>query len=105
MKLTALFDQTPLNYAYYTLTPYNCTAGNCSLDPDLRAAGAGEDRRSAFRRTVRPAGRGSIYNSIAKAFDLQSRRDTIAAQLRFSATDNLDFIVGVNSYKRSGNKP
>src|SRR5512143_371524 len=35
-KLTAQFDQTPLNYAYYTKTPYDCTAGSCTLDAGLR---------------------------------------------------------------------
>jgi hypothetical protein len=48
---------------------------------------------------------GSIYNSIARQFDLQSRRDTFAANARISATDNLDFLFGVNTYKRSGNMP
>ena len=104
-KFTALFDQTPTNYAYYTRTPYNCTAGDCSLDANLRSqvqAGSA-DRRSDT--TVAQLAGGTVYNSIANPFDLQSRRDTIAAELRFSATDNLDFIVGVNTYKRSGNMP
>ena len=48
---------------------------------------------------------GTLYNSIAKTFDMQSRRDTIAADLRFSATDNLDLLLGVKSYSRSGNQP
>ncbi len=48
---------------------------------------------------------GTSYNSIARTFDMQSRRDTIAADLRFSATDNVDLILGVKSYSRSGNQP
>jgi hypothetical protein len=48
---------------------------------------------------------GTLYNSIAKTFDMQSRRDTIAADLRFSATDNLDLLLGVKSYSRTGNQP
>ncbi len=70
-KITALFDQTPTNYAYYTRTPYNCTAGDCSLDaglrsqvqdedghrhPDHRGPGAGGgDLLQRDRQPVRPA--------------------------------------------------
>src|SRR5512141_2132659 len=37
VKFSVLFDSTPLNYGYYTSTPYDCTAGNCALDAGLRA--------------------------------------------------------------------
>ena len=55
VKFNATFDQTPLNYAYYSQTPYNCTAGNCSLSSDLRTQvqNGQADRRPAERR---PAG-------------------------------------------------
>ena len=49
---------------------------------------------------------GSAYNSIAPRL-----RPAVAARhdrgrsSRFSATNNLDFIVGVNSYKRTGDMP
>jgi len=103
-KFTALFDQTPTNYAYYTRTPYNCTAGDCSLDANLRSqvqAGSAIGVPNTVPRVLA----GTSYDSIANPFDLQSRRDTLAAELRFSATDNLDIIVGVNTYKRTGNMP
>jgi hypothetical protein len=103
-KITALFDQTPTNYAYYTRTPYNCSGGNCSLDANLRSD---VENRRAIGVWTTPAQMlvGSSYNSIARTFDLESRRDTIAAEVRYSATDNLDFIVGVNTYSRTGNMP
>ncbi len=104
VKLSAFFDQTPLNYGYYTRTPYDCTAGNCALDPNLRAQ-VQAGTAIGVPRTVAQLSRGSVYNTIAQEFDLQSRRDTIGADLRISATDNLDFIFGVNSYKRTGNMP
>jgi hypothetical protein len=104
VKLRAFFDQTPLNYAYYTRTPYDCTAGNCALDPDLRAQ-VQAGTAIGVPRTVTQLAAGSVYNSIADTFDLQSRRDTIAADLRISATDNVDFLLGVNSYRRTGNMP
>ena len=112
VKFDLKFDQTPLNYAYYSQTPYICTEGNCSLDAGLR-----QQVQTAFTSSPRPASpvgvpqtvpnlvTGSIYNSIARPFDMQSRRDTIAANLRLTATDNLDFLFGVNSYKRSGQQP
>jgi hypothetical protein len=112
VKFNASFDQIPLNYSYYSQTPYNCTAGDCALDATTRAA-----VQKAFTTTPRPASpvgvpqtvanlaTGSIYDSISQPFDMQSRRDTIKADLRISATDNLDFIFGVNSYKRTGNQP
>lgn len=104
VKFTGLFDQTPLNYGYYTETPYDCTAGSCTLDADLRTrVQAGQ--AVGVPQNVGQLATGSIYNTIAQPFDMQSRRDTIAAELRISATDNLDFIFGVNSYKRSGDMP
>ncbi len=48
---------------------------------------------------------GTSYNTIARTFDMQSRRDTVAADVRFSATDNLDLLLGIKSYGRSGNQP
>ncbi|MGE5127281.1 MAG: MtrB/PioB family outer membrane beta-barrel protein, partial [Betaproteobacteria bacterium] len=104
VQLWAQFDQTPLNYSYDTRTPYSCTAGNCALDPGLRAAVQAKTAVGIPANVGQLAG-GSVYDSIARPFDLQSRRDTIAAQAKISATDNLDFIFGVNSYKRSGNQP
>ena len=103
-KVWALFDQVPTNYAYYTRTPYQCTGGDCSLDAGLRSQV--ENRTAIGVPTTLPQILvGTSYNAIANQFDLESRRDTIAAEARFSATDNLDFIVGVHSYKRTGNMP
>ncbi len=104
VKLSVLFDQTPLNYGYYTKTPYDCTAGSCSLDPSLRAAVQAKTSVGVPSAVAQLAG-GSAYSAVASPFDLQSRRDTITAQARISATDNLDFTIGFNSYKRSGNMP
>jgi hypothetical protein len=104
VKLSAYFDQTPLNYAYNTKTPYDCTAGSCTLDAGLRTQ-VQNGQAVGVPQNVGQLATGSVYNSIAQQFDLQSRRDTINAELRYSATNNLDFIVGVNSYKRTGNQP
>jgi hypothetical protein len=104
VKFSAMFDQTPLNYSYYSKTPYNCTAGSCTLNSDLRTQ-VQNGQAIGVPQNAGQLAAGSAYNSIANPFDMQSRRDTIKADLRISATDNLDFIFGVNSYKRSGNMP
>jgi hypothetical protein len=77
-KVTAFFDQTPTNYAYYARTPYNCSGGNCTLDAGLRAQ-VQAGTAVGVPRTVAQLAGGTVYNSIANAFDLQSRRDTIGA--------------------------
>jgi hypothetical protein len=104
IKLTAYFDQLPLNYAYYTRTPFDCTTGSCTLNSDLRMQ---VQNGTAIGVPQNPGQlvTGSIYDSIANPFDMRSRRDTINAQLRISATNNFDFIFGVNSYKRTGDMP
>jgi hypothetical protein len=104
IKFTGSFDQTPLNYAYYARTPFSCTSGNCALDAGLRQQ-VQNGQAIGVPLNVGQLAAGSAYNSIARGFDMQARRDTIAAELRFSATDNLDLVVGVNSYKRTGNMP
>jgi len=104
VKLNLFFDQTPTNYAYYTRTPFNCTAGDCSLDAGLRAQVEAGNAVGVPQNTGQLLG-GSVYNSIARQFDLQSRRDTFAGEARISATNNFDFILGFNTYKRTGNMP
>jgi hypothetical protein len=104
LKANVKFDQTPLNYGYDLRTPFNCTAGNCALDAATRAQVQAKTA-IGVPGTAAQLPVGSVYNSLARSFDLQSRRDTIAADLRISATDNLDLLFGVTSYKRSGSMP
>jgi hypothetical protein len=104
-KITALFDQTPTNYAYYTRTPYRCTAGDCALDAGLRSQVQARTATGIWTTPAQLAAGGTSYAAIATPFDLESRRDTLAAEARFSATDNLDLVVALNSYKRTGNMP
>ncbi len=115
VKLSFLFDQTPLNYMYGTRTPYACTAGNCALDAGLRgqiqasrgtgAAPVHSPTIVGVPQTLAQLATGSLYNSIARPFDMQARRDTLAANAVVSATDNLNLLVGVSTYKRSGQQP
>jgi hypothetical protein len=104
-KVWAVFDQTPTNYAYYTRTPYNCSGGNCTLDAGLRTQVQNRQAIGIWTTPAQLLAGGSAYNSIANTFDLESRRDTLAAGVRFSATDHVDLDLSVNTYKRSGNMP
>jgi hypothetical protein len=115
VKFTFLFDSTPTNYGYDLMSPYACTSGSCTLDPAVRqtiqtSRGTGANPVNSATivgvpQTIQQIQTGTLYNSIAKPFDMQSRRDTIAANLRYAATDNLDLLVGVSSYKKTGNMP
>jgi hypothetical protein len=104
-QVFAQFDQLPLNYAYYTRTPYNCSGGSCTIDPNVRTQIENRQAVGIWTTPAQLAAGGSVYAGLARPFDLQSRRDTITARVRFSATDNLDFDLGVNSYSRTGNMP
>lgn len=105
VKAAIFFNQTPLNYSYDTRTPFNCQAGSCTLDAGLRTQVQNGGYGLGIPQNIANLQQGSIYNSIARPIDLQSRRDTIAASAIISATDNLDFTFNANSYKRSGNMP
>jgi hypothetical protein len=115
LKAKVLFDSTPLNYGYDLMSPYACASGNCTLDPAMRTTiqtsrgtGATPINLAAIvgvPQTLAQVQTGTLYNSIAKPFDMQSRRDTFVADLRYSATDNLDLLLGIKTYSRSGNQP
>jgi hypothetical protein len=115
VKLSFLFDQTPLNYMYGARTPFVCTAGNCALDAGLRSqiqASRGTGASPVHSPTIvgvpqnlTQLANGSIYNSIARPFDMQSRRDSLAANAVFSATDHLNLHLGFSTFKRSGEQP
>ncbi|MBI4487074.1 MAG: MtrB/PioB family outer membrane beta-barrel protein, partial [Acidobacteria bacterium] len=106
VKFSVFYDQTPLNYSYMTRTPYTCTAGDCSLDPALQAQVQAKTAVGIPRSTAELSnGSLSIYDAVARQFDLRSRRDTIAGNAVISATDNLDVTFAFNSYQRTGNMP
>ena len=104
VKASLFFDQIPTNYSYYSKSPYVCTAGDCSLDPATRAR-VEAGTAVGVPQTAAQLITGSIYSSIASPIDIQSRRDTIKGDARISATDNIDLILGFNTYKRTGNMP
>lgn len=108
LTLKAGFDQTPLNYAYYSKSPYSCGGGTlpeCSLDAALRQQVQNRQAIGVPTTAANLLAGGSAFSASAQPIDLQSRRDTLFADLRFAATDHLDLLLAVNSYKRSGNQP
>src|SRR5512141_3096692 len=64
VKFNAMFDQTPLNYGYYTETPYNCAAGSCTLSSDLRTR-VQNGQAIGVPQNAGQLAAGSVYNSIA----------------------------------------
>ncbi len=119
VKLSFLFDSTPLNYCYDAKTPYVCTAGNCALDAGLRSeiqaargtrcATAGELRRYDAVGVPQTPGAGAGRDARTTRSPSRSTCSRAATRsrpnLRFSATDNLDLLLGVKSYSRTGNQP
>ena len=65
VKFNAMFDQIPLNYSYEARSPYNCTAGACTLDAGLRTQ-VQNGTPWAFRRTSAssPAGRSTTRSPV-----------------------------------------
>lgn len=104
------FDQTPLNFGYYTLTPWTTTisgdTARLSLDPAPRTAI--ETRQPGvvgIPTTAALLNTPSIWRNFALPFDLQSRRDTLGLALAYNATRNLAARFTLRSSNRSGAQP
>jgi len=122
VRVSMLFDSTPLNYMYGARSPYECTEGNCSLDAGLRSQiqAARGTRLNATTGAYTPVNTtpigvpqnlaqltpaGTIYNSIANPFDMQSKRDTFGINAAIAATDHVNVLLGLNTFSRSGQMP
>ncbi|MGE3275325.1 MAG: MtrB/PioB family outer membrane beta-barrel protein [Vicinamibacterales bacterium] len=99
------WDSTPLNYSYLTITPWVSNGnGDFTLDPALRllvqnGQAIGVPANAAQART------GSIYQTIARPFDMVSRRDTAGFEYAYNATQALGFNVKFSTTKKSGEMP
>jgi hypothetical protein len=121
VKLTAFFDQTPLNYGLdgETKTPWVQTAPGVWTLPDATqlavqnktAVGVLCAPGLAAGATCTPAtanlalAQTSIYRGLAQDFDLASRRDTTGVGLVYTAAKDVDFNVSFQSTKKSGYQP
>jgi hypothetical protein len=118
VKFAVLFDQTPLNYMYNSPSPYNCTAGNCALDPAVRSVVQTSRGTRIVNGAYSPTNLANVVGvpqSLAQlqngtlfkpgSTDIQSLRSTFAANLVYAATDNLNLLFGYDMVKKSGQQP
>lgn len=107
LKVNLLFDQLPLNYGYYTRTPWTINEGETVTMtlPDDYQARAQANYQLGVPTTAATMANGSIYSAIANPFDLRSRRDTIGINLAYELNESLEAEVGVRSHSRTGNMP
>lgn len=120
-KLTAFFDQTPLNYGLkdMTTTPWTeSSKGVWTLDSAARGA---VEAKTAVGVLCAPGlaatatctgltaptvlGYSSIYRNLAKGFDITAQRNTFGFGLDMAATKDVDFDVTFQSSSKSGNQP
>lgn len=110
LRASFRFDQTPLNYAYYTQTPW-VTAINgdtAKLTLDTAARTAVQQRQPgvvAIPTNAAQLNTPSIWRNFAVPFDLQSRRDTLGLAAAYDATPNVTANFSLRSYSRTGNQP
>ncbi len=106
-KVTISFEwnQTPLFYGNTTATAYVQTSpGVFTLDPSARLA-VQDGTALGIPRTIAQAQSPSIYRSLARQFDLRSRRDVAVFKLSYAETRELALNLQVDSYARSGAQP
>lgn len=115
IKATAMFDSIPLNYLYGAITPWTISRNIFSL-PDATQT-AVQNRLvngvpCAYATTCNnPANaaialsRRSAYNDVARLFDMDSKRETFGADLRYIINPEIDAKVKFTTTRRSGMMP
>lgn len=107
LRVNLLFDQLPLNYGYYTRTPWTITEGETVTMtlPDELQARAQANYQLGVPSTAAAIANGSIYAAAANPLDLRSRRDTLGIGVVYDLNENLAAELGVRSHSRTGNMP
>jgi len=106
-KVSGSFDSIPLNYSYLTSTPWvEGAPGVFSLDAAARTA-VQNKVVGVVGVPLNPAqlATPSIFATLARPFDLQSRRDTASAALVYNATAEVGLNLTFASTKKSGHQP
>lgn len=107
LKVTAMWNSIPLNYAYNTLTPWKDQGGNVwALDAATRTnvqnkvpgvLGIGTNA-AAYNQA-------SVYRGLATVFPMQARRDVMSIGMKYRLTDVAGLNLAFSSTKKSGNQP
>ncbi|MGE0040552.1 MAG: MtrB/PioB family outer membrane beta-barrel protein, partial [Vicinamibacterales bacterium] len=99
------WDSTPLNYSYLTATPWvGDGKGNFTLDQSLRFL-VQNGQAIGVPNNVATAAQGSIYRSIARPFDMVSRRDTAGVTYAYNVNQAVDFNLAFTTTKKTGLQP
>lgn len=106
-KFTAMWNSTPLNYAYNTLSPWRDAGNNVwTLDSALRTQVQNKvPGVLGIGTNATHFNQASIYRTIATAFPMRSRRDVLSFGLKYRLTDALGLNLAFSTTKKSGNQP
>jgi hypothetical protein len=105
VKFGFIWDATPLNYGYNTLTPWTETSGNVwTLDAASRTL-VQNKAAMGIPTTYAQAQNASIYRALAKPFDIQQRRDNAGVNMSYDASKDLALSLTFNSTHKTGYQP
>lgn len=126
-KVTVRFrwDSLPLNYSYLARTPWVASGGTLTLDDNAQRAVQGPTNAANDGTAVGvPCAPGappascaspalaaqakanrSIYNDLARPFEMRQRRDTAAFSATVAATKTFDVDVAFSTAKKEGQQP
>ncbi len=107
LKLSAMWNSIPLNYAYNTRTPWKYQGNNVwSLDAAARtsvqnkAAGV-----LGIANTAATNAQTSIYRGLATVFPMQARRDVLSLGMKYRLNEMAGLDVAFTTTKKGGNQP
>ena len=106
-KFTAMWNQTPLNYAYNTLTPWKDQGNNVwTLDSATRLLVQNKTPGVlGIGSTAAHFNQASIYRNLATVFPMKTRRDVLSVGLKYRLTDTIGLNLAFSSTKKTGNQP
>lgn len=106
-KFTAMWNQTPLNYAYNTMTPWKDQGNNVwTLDSATRLLVQNKTPGVlGIGSTAAHFNQASIYRNLATVFPMKVRRDVLSVGLKYRLTDTIGLNVAFSTTKKSGNQP
>jgi hypothetical protein len=107
LKANATWNSIPLNYAYYSLTPWKDQGGNVWT---LDAAARTQVQNKApgvlgIGTTAANYNQASIYRGLATAFPMQARRDAMSIAMKYRLNDATGLDLSFASTKKGGNQP
>jgi MtrB/PioB family decaheme-associated outer membrane protein len=107
LKASAQWNSIPLNYAFYTMTPWKDQGNNVwTLDPAARTAVQNKVPGAlGVGTTAADLANASIFRGLATPFPMQSRRDILSLGAKYRLTDAIGLNLGFISTKKTGTQP